>query len=80
MEFQIGENAPKRAVAEKPWLKETGPLPAGRVDDDYDFPVSDVRVSSEGGCDSPGVFRGCHIFYIKVPALNSILRISVLLP
>ncbi|CAN0345437.1 unnamed protein product, partial [Ascophyllum nodosum] len=76
VEFQIGENAPKRAVAEKPWLKETGPLPAGRVDDDYDFPVSDVRVSSEGGCDSPGLFRGCHIFYIKDGDMSSDSRWS----
>ncbi|CAM9855253.1 unnamed protein product [Ascophyllum nodosum] len=65
VELQIGEDAPQRAVAEKPWLKETGPLPAGRTNFNYDYPVYDVRVSNEGGCDPPGVFRGCHIFYIK---------------
>lgn len=67
MEFRVGEDAPARAVAEKPWLKETGPLPAGREDtSNYNFPVFDSRLASEGGCDSPGVFDGCHIFYIKV--------------
>lgn len=62
----MGEDAPIRPVAEKPWLKETGLLPLGGDTKSSRVPDYDVRAASSGGCDSPGHFEGCHVFYIKV--------------
>lgn len=44
-------------VAEKAWLKPTGPLPLG---------TTTWRTEYYDGCDFSGPFDGCHLFYIKV--------------
>lgn len=66
MEFRVGEDVPARPVAEKAWLKTTGPLPrAGNSGSSLD-PSYDIRLPEDGGCDPPIHFEGCHVFYIKV--------------
>lgn len=65
VEFRVGDVAPVRPVAEKKWLKPTGPLPLG-----YD-PNYDIRMPSDGGCDSPAHFEGCHVYYMKDGDLDS---------
>ena len=55
---------PKRPVDEKAWLKETGMLPLGT--NDGRTAHYDARASSDGGCDAPEHFEGCHAYYVKV--------------
>ena len=60
VEFRVGDVVPVRPVAERRWLKSTGPLPLGYK------PNYDARAPSDGGCDSPAHFDGCHVYYMKV--------------
>lgn len=62
VEFRVGAVAPVRPVAEKKWLKPTGPLPLA------DVGFYDIRTPSDGGCGSPTHFEGCHMYYMKVIA------------
>lgn len=69
VEFRVGEDTPLRPTAEKSWLKATGMLPMGSDVSSSLDPNFDARLVSEGGCDSPAHFDGCHIYYIKVRVL-----------
>lgn len=69
VELRVGEYAPIRPVAEKAWLKETGPLSQGGNPSTSGDPKYEQRSSEYGGCDTPGHLEGCHVFYIKVRKL-----------
>lgn len=71
VEIRIGVDAPIRPVAEKAWLKPTGLLPRGGNPSGSDPPDFDARTVSEGGCDSPAHFEGCHVYYIKDGDMDS---------
>ena len=73
VEFRVGEDAPARPVAEKAWLKTTGPLPRAINGGGSDDPSYDIRLPEDGGCDPPIHFDGCHVFYIKVRYYSSLL-------
>lgn len=62
----MGVDAPTRPVAEKVWLKPTGPLPRAGNPGSSTEPVFDARSASDGGCDSPNHFEGCRVIFIKV--------------
>lgn len=62
----MGDNAPVRPVAEQTWLKPTGALPLGSDPSTSRDPNFDIRTVSDGGCDSPAHFEGCHVYYMKV--------------
>lgn len=66
----MGIDAPARPVAESKWLKPTGPLPL--VAGDFlnpRAPQFDIRTGTDGGCDSPGAYDGCHAYYLKVQCM-----------
>lgn len=69
VEFRVGEDVPARPVAEKAWLKATGPLPRAIGPSSSLDPSYDIRLPEDGGCDPPIHFDGCHVFYIKVSGI-----------
>ncbi|CAM9212730.1 unnamed protein product, partial [Laminaria digitata] len=69
--FRVGDIAPVRPVAEKKWLKPTGPLPLGSDPSTSRDPNWDIRTPSDGGCDSPTHFEGCHVYYMKDGDMDS---------
>lgn len=66
-----------RPVAEKKWLKSTGPLPLGSDPSTSQDPNYDIRSPSDGGCDSPSHFEGCHVYYMKVLELSSSTKLQL---
>ncbi|CAN0010264.1 unnamed protein product, partial [Ectocarpus fasciculatus] len=71
VEFRVGEDVPARPVAEKAWLKTTGPLPIATNSGSGFYPSYDMRLPEDGGCDPPIHFDGCHVFYIKDENMDS---------
>ncbi|CAM9499220.1 unnamed protein product [Ectocarpus sp. 4 AP-2014] len=71
VELRVGEDVPARPVAEKAWLKTTGPLPRAVNTGGSRDPSFDIRLPEDGGCDPPIHFDGCHVFYIKDENMDS---------
>ena len=69
----MGSDVPARPVAESKWLDPTGQLPLVAADDlNPRAPEFDIRPASDGGCDSPAHFEGCHVYYIKVQPVTQL--------
>lgn len=69
VELRVGDDAPARPVTEKAWLKSTGLLPLAADPSGsgtFLYVNYDSRDASDGGCDSPAHFEGCHVYYLKV--------------
>eukprot|EP00904_Undaria_pinnatifida_P008263 jgi/Undpi1/4567/HiC_scaffold_18.g07921.m1 len=74
VELRVGDDAPARPVTEKAWLKSTGLLPLAADPSGsgtFLYVNYDSRDASDGGCDSPAHFEGCHVYYLKDGDMDS---------